>query len=53
MFRVVWGKEILDNISKVYDRLDADHRERLMVAIEALDSHLLNDPLELGESRDS
>jgi hypothetical protein len=53
MFRVMWGREILDKISAVYDGLDGHDRERLMVAIESLDAQLAANPLSAGESRNS
>ena len=53
MFRVRWGPEIIDEISRVYDGLDDESRERLLAALEVLDSQLQNDPISLGESRAS
>jgi hypothetical protein len=53
MYRVTWGREILDKLAEVYDRLDEHRREQLMVALDSLDAGLIDNPLTLGESRDS
>jgi hypothetical protein len=53
MYRVMWGPENIDNISRVYDGLNDPDREQLMVAIESLDALLASEPMSVGESRDS
>lgn len=52
MYRVAWGPEIIDKISKVYDRLNDSDRELLMVALETIDAALLDHPMLIGESRE-
>jgi hypothetical protein len=53
MYRVYWGPEIIAKISKAYAGLSEVDREQLMIAIEALDARLLDNPIAMGESRDS
>jgi hypothetical protein len=38
MYRVTWGRELLDKLAEVYDRLDERDREQLMVALDSLDA---------------
>ena len=53
MYRVMWGPENIATISLVYDGLNDHDREQLMIAVESLDAALADDPLIVGESRDS
>jgi hypothetical protein len=52
VFRVIWGREILDSISAAYDAATPADRERILESAARIDEALAQSPMSSGESRE-
>ena len=52
MFRVIWGRDILDSLSAAYDAAAPADQERILDSAAHIDEALAQSPMSTGESRE-